>query len=171
MTIDNGLPLEALDRILKPIFCGEALVYEAYSEFDKDLKTFSSFESLKEYATRIATSNLCSDKDINLNIHYLKTGGRVYIEKVELNSDKCGGATQRYTTDGWGVINLVLFIKGNYFGIFTLHTRNENEAKDWEDTLPELGAYQDWDWTEVSYHFKYLEKEYKKVWKSYGQKL
>ena len=69
----------------------------------------------------------------------------IIFRKVKLNPRYCNGHTYRYSTDGWGLIQL-------YFGgqkdniLFHSHIGHFNEkgALKWEDTYPENGKVNKW---------------------------
>ncbi|MDP2485703.1 hypothetical protein [Pseudoalteromonas marina] len=171
MGMTSGINISELNDFFDHIFEYDVLVYEAYSDFDSELRLFSSLNELKDYVSYKINKNNELNKDINLSLHYVDTCGQVFTEKHELNPDEGNGAKYRYTSDGWGVINFNVFIEGAHFGLFSLHSRNEKEAKEWEDTLPEFGKPNSWDWKKVSFHIKRLTQVYTKINKDLAVKL
>jgi hypothetical protein len=77
--------------------------------------------------------------------------GQIQFEKVVLNPMYCKGHTFRYTTSGWGLIQL-------YFGGLDKHGlhashighNSEKRALGWESLTPALGPVQQWDWKAVN---------------------
>ncbi|NRA80452.1 MAG: hypothetical protein HRU18_19800 [Pseudoalteromonas sp.] len=171
MSLEKGIHIRELHNFFNHIFEYDVSVYEAYSDFDSDLKHFSSLNEIKDYVTYRLQKTKDHHKDINLSLHYRDSCGQVFIEKHELNADKCNGAKYRYTSDGWGIINFNVFIEGDYFCLFCLNCRSEKEAKKWEDTLPEFGNPSSWDWKKVNFHIKRLTKSYKNIHKKLVVKL
>ena len=171
MGMASGISISRINDFFDHIFEYDVLVYEAYSDFDSELKQFSSLNELKDYVSHKISKNKDLHKDINLSLHYVDTCGQVFTEKHALDSNKCNGAKYRYTSDGWGVINFNVLIERDHFGLFSLHSRNEKEAKEWEDTLPEFGKANSWDWKKVNFHIKRLTKVYSKIHKDQAVKL
>ena len=171
MGLVKGINISELNNFFNYIFEYDVLAYEAYSDFDSELKCFSSLNELKDYVSYKIHKNKDHHKHINLSLHYRDTCGQLFIEKHDLDSDKCNGAQYRYTSDGWGVINFNVFIEGEHFSLFCLHSRDEKEAREWEDTLPEFGSPNSWDWKIVNFHIKRLTKAYKKIHKELAIKL
>ncbi|MFZ1632245.1 MAG: hypothetical protein WAT43_00120 [Chitinophagales bacterium] len=76
--------------------------------------------------------------------------GKPIFRKINLDPKRCNGHTYRYTTDGWGLIQL-------YFGgirngeLYQSHIGHFNEkgALKWEGTNKTNGLVNLWDWTEI----------------------
>ena len=107
MALVTGIPIVELSSIIDIIFATESAVtiYEAYSDFDSELQSFSNKEELNTYFNFKLTENDYNDKIINLTLHYHDMSGDIFIEKLNLDANACAGATFRYTADGWGAIN------------------------------------------------------------------
>ena len=126
---------------------------------DTDLKVFdlaSAFgQNISEYKS---TDEIVSKFDLEKGGQSSQTfqlwtprfGGEVLFRKVELNPKYCNGHTFRYSTDGWGLIQL-------YFGgqkdnvLFTSHIGhfNEKSALKLENTNNANGTVDKWNWNEI----------------------
>ncbi|BFM48765.1 hypothetical protein [Marinomonas sp. THO17] len=145
--IDNDF-LEILDFI----FCEmECRVFESYSEYDKDLVEFSNAQEVFEYYQLAEFSNTLN-RSANLILWPVNASESVKVNRIELNPQKCQGATHRYRVDGWGLISLEL--KGiNQAGLKYSHTNHNTEkrATAWGPNYSDvMGSPTDWDWKAVS---------------------
>ncbi len=76
--------------------------------------------------------------------------GKPIFRKVDLDPKRCNGHTFRYSTEGWGLIQLYFgglknnVLKHSHIGHF-----NEKGALKWEDTNNVNGLVSSWDWTEI----------------------
>jgi hypothetical protein len=85
--------------------------------------------------------------------------GKPVFRKVDLDPKRCNGHAFRYSTDGWGMIQL-------YFGGITnkvlsqshIGHFNEKGAAKWEGTNKFNGSVNDWDWKEVQATSKMLKQ-------------
>lgn len=86
--------------------------------------------------------------------------GEPLFRKIELDPKRNNGHTFRYSTDGWGLIQLYFGSLSNnklnqsHFGHFT-----EKAALNWEESYSFNGKVSNWDWTEIqttSRNLKYL---------------
>jgi hypothetical protein len=74
-------------------------------------------------------------------------GGDIFFRKVDLNPKYCNGHTFRYSTDGWGLIQLYFggqkdnFLFHSYIGHF-----NEKGALKWQETNQLNGSVDKWNW-------------------------
>jgi hypothetical protein len=123
---------------------------ELASRHDQPLRTFlTTGEVLDGFP---AFSSLSTPLHFQL---YSKTmGGRVGQRRIDFNPGAVPGASFRYDSQGWGLIQL-------YFGrlrdgrLSSCHTNHNSEkrARAWTPTYsdePEMGSVEAWDWKEVT---------------------
>jgi hypothetical protein len=76
--------------------------------------------------------------------------GQTLFRKIDLDPKQCNGQTFRYTTDGWGLIQLYFGgIKNNELNQSHMGHFNEKDALKWEETNSFNGKVSNWDWAEV----------------------
>jgi hypothetical protein len=76
--------------------------------------------------------------------------GEPRFRKVDLDPKRCNGHTFRYSTDGWGMIQLYFGgLKGNQLNLSHLGHFNEKGALKWEATNKINGPVSLWNWTEI----------------------
>ena len=77
--------------------------------------------------------------------------GKPIFNKINLDPKRCKGSTFRYSTEGWGLIQLYLGgIKKNELYHSHIGHFNEKGALKWEYTNKVNGLISSWDWTEIS---------------------
>lgn len=139
--------------ILNAVYENEAIVCEAYSEFDKDIISFPKLDNLEKY---IETELSNGNKSMQVVIYYPETKGFIQKRKINLKPEKCDGATLRYTMEGWGLIQLQI----NYIEPQAVRCRiavnTEKRAAAWSETIPELKSPALWDWKLVEKHARRL---------------
>ena len=128
------------------VYQGNPIVSEAYSHFDEDVLSFPTLGALDAY---ISNERATGRPWIDLVIHYPETKGLIVKKKIDFQPEKCDGATIRYSMEGWGLIQLQIDYKlapeiGCRFAVNT-----EKRALAWAQTLPALGAPDQWDWKAV----------------------
>ena len=121
---------------------------ELCSEPDHDLREFRTLAEL------VATYPALAEQRTGLHfqLYSESMGGSVRKHRVDFKPGVMGGATFRYDSMGWGLIQL-------YFGILRngrlspCHTNHNSErrAQTWALTeADELGPVAAWNWTEVT---------------------
>jgi hypothetical protein len=138
------------ELVLDFVFSLPCRVYELSSPFDKELVEFRDIPAI------VARNNIDDWSSPNFNsvllqLHPTQAGGKIHIERVELDSAKCDGAKFRYNSGGWGMIQL--YLSGVYDGeLRDSHTNHNSEkrALKWQSTCPELGPVADWDFGVVT---------------------
>ena len=112
-------------------------------------------EEISEYKS---TDEICSKFDLTNGDKYAITfqlwsprhKGKPFFRKIDLDPKHCNGNTFRYSTDGWGLIQLYLGgIKFNklhhsHIGHFT-----ESGVQKWKNTNSFNGSVDSWDWSEI----------------------
>lgn len=78
-------------------------------------------------------------------------GGGVSFRKINLNPQYCNGHTFRYSTDGWGMIQLYLGgCQNNILSYSHIGHFSEKGALGWEDIGTEKGRVNGWNWKEIT---------------------
>ena len=109
----------------------------------------SEYKSTEEIALKFDLEN-GGQSSMTFQLWTQRFGGDILFRKIELNPKHCNGYTFRYSTDGWGLIQL-------YFGgqkdniLFCSHIGHFNEkgALKWEDNNHFNGKVDKWIWKEI----------------------
>ncbi|SEM05979.1 hypothetical protein [Rhodococcus maanshanensis] len=121
-----------------------------------DLELFRVFESDSEPGAELREFSEAADvpdsrRGRSLALFVAGSGPEPLASRIDLLPGAGGGATFRYTCEGWGLIQL------RYGGPWAEELRwshtNHNSAKRaaaWAETLPELGDPAAWDWAAVT---------------------
>jgi hypothetical protein len=136
---------------------------------DTDLKVFdlaspygqeiSEYKSTGEILSKFDLEN-GEQSSLKFQLWTRRFRGDILFRKVTLNPKHCDGHTFRYSTDGWGLIQL-------YFGrqkdnvLFHSHIGHFNEkgALKWEGTNHFNGKVDIWDWKEVEQTSRRLKNQ------------
>lgn len=85
--------------------------------------------------------------------------GEPIFNKVDLDPKRCSGHTFRYSTGGWGMIQLYFGgVKNGILSLSHMGHFGEKDAAKWEGTNKLNGSIQDWEWTEVQATSKKLKQ-------------
>ena len=99
---DKGDKLEILDFIFKNT---DLQVYDLSSPYDQEI---CNYKTINEISTKFDLDN--GDKfAVTLQLWTPRHKGKPIFRKIDLDPKRCNGHTFRYSTDGWGLIQL-------YFG-------------------------------------------------------
>jgi hypothetical protein len=134
-------------KILEFIFKETDLhIYDLYSRYEQEICEYRSVEEI--------SSKFDLDKDEKIAVTFQlwspRHKGKPLFRKIDLNPKHCEGHTFRYSTDGWGLIQL-------YFGglkndeLYQSHLGHFNEkgALLRESIDSFNGQVSNWDWTEI----------------------
>ena len=76
--------------------------------------------------------------------------GKYFFRRINLDPRRCSGHTFRYSTDGWGLIQLYFGgLENNILSYSHIGHQSEKRASAWESLHPEMGKVSDWNWKEV----------------------
>lgn len=117
---------------------------EAYSDPDRDLRTFTSVDAVT------STFDLTRES-AHLMLYAPEMRGHVTSERINLKRGALGNATFRYSAKGWGLIQL-LFEAPRQNKLAASHTNHNSQsrAERWAPTYPEDAEYvATWDWAAV----------------------
>ena len=122
----------------------EVQFYESYSEMEMELKRINSFSEFIEYYAKSISEN---EKHLGFGIYYPKSNGKVLITKFELDPKRCKGKTYRYNIEGWAIIYIHLDLINYETEIgCRISVNTKKRAENWEETYPEFGKAETWDW-------------------------
>jgi hypothetical protein len=140
---------------------------------ETDLKIFDSDSSfgheVNEYKT---TDDIISKFDlanggqfaISFQLYTTRFKGQVIFRKVDLDPKRCNGHTFRYSTNGWGLIQLYFGgIKNNELNRSHIGHQSEKRALTWESNHKEMGLVKNWDWKEVEQTGRKLKNQINKM--------
>lgn len=128
---------------------GKCRILESYSANEKELIEFHSLEDFQERFGYKCWEDELSEP-IFLQLYPHDAAGSLQIRQISLRPEKCGGATFRYCSEGWGLVQLYLTAprKGELQLSFTKHN-SEKRAHLWESTYPDLAPVADWNWKAI----------------------
>lgn len=159
MQREETIDLEQVGEIIDAVLVGEPEIYEADSAPDEELKSFSDKSVLMDY---ISNEQAKGYKFISFGIYYPDAGGITEKKVVNLNPDKCNGATKRYSFSGWGILFLQMTYKDDGTVDCRFTVNSQKRATAWESTYPELKSADLWDWKLVEKHARRLIRVLKK---------
>lgn len=125
-------------------------VFELYSAFDSELAEFTTLNELKRHYD-IQDWTTHKHGSLHLQIYADNALGPVNFRRIDLNPAKCDGATFRYSTEGWGLIQLYLESpRGD--SLANSHTNHNSEARanKWASVDDRLDSPDSWDWKSVT---------------------
>jgi hypothetical protein len=132
-------------RVLEFVFSQPGwTLYELASRPDSPLRRFDSVEAVTE-AFDLPNTNAY------LHLYAQDMGGRVYEKRVVFNPTAVPGATFRFDSHGWGLLQLY-FVAPRDRKLKASHTNHNSEvrARRWEPTYAdEPDRVDDWDWKAV----------------------
>ena len=133
-------------NILDSIFNDTDLIlYQLDSGDGLEIKSFQNTENVLK--------NYNSQKNLNSTHFQLwspRFKGDLVIRKINLDPKYCKGHTFRYSTEGWGLIQLYFGgLRGDRLEKSHLGHQSEKRATTWEETSKHLGPVNNWDWKEV----------------------
>ena len=158
MQREDVISSKYLAEIVEAICKGDPVIYEAYSEYDKDIVDVSGKLTLENYIDKKVVSG---KGYVNLALHYPDSNGFVLKKKIDLIPEKCSGAKIRYCMEGWGLIQAQMQFSDDAIKC-RFAVNSEKRAKAWEQTLDRLGAPEDWNWKIVEQNIRRLIRVLKK---------
>jgi len=123
----------------------DLILYQLGSDYGEDIKCFQTTEDvLKVYNfPKIPNSTY-------FQLWTPRFKGDLVIRKVELDPKYCQGHTFRFSTEGWGLIQLYFGgLRGDRLEHSHLGHQSIKRATNWEDNYKDLGSASKWDWKEV----------------------
>lgn len=157
MLKNNQIDKSKLDNLINAVFAESVTVYEAYSDFDKRLKTFKATQDVLSYIEEK------QDKKCDLvflSLHYAETRGFVYEKTINLNAKKVKHAQKRYSINGWGLISFQLWLEDNGY-YCDINANSEKRAIKWQETYPDFKSVDLWNWKAVAKQNRRLKRALK----------
>jgi len=140
---DMADKLVILDFIFKDT---DLRVYDLGSPYGQEI---SEYKTVEEISSKLDLDN--GDKfDTTLQLWTPRHKGKLIFRKVDLDPKRCNGHTFRYSTDGWGLIQLYFGgLKNNELNQSHIGHFNEAGALKNESSTTFNGKVSEWDWTEI----------------------
>jgi len=135
--------LEILDFIFKQT---DLHIYDLSSPFGEDI---CKYKTVDEISSKFDLDN--GGKFANtFQLWTPRHKGKPIFRKVDLDPKRCNGHTFRYSTEGWGLIQLYFGgLKNEELNQSHIGHFNEKGVLKWEDTNKVNGLVSLWDWTEI----------------------
>jgi hypothetical protein len=122
-------------------------IYELSSKYEQEIK---EFKTVSEIDSRFDLDN-GNEFAVTFQLWTQRHKGSPIFRKINLIPQKCQGHTFRYSTDGWGLIQL-------YFGgirnneLNHSHIGHFNEKGALRNEIPHhfMGKVNSWDWNEIN---------------------
>ncbi|MDO6471317.1 hypothetical protein [Maribacter sp. 1_MG-2023] len=90
--------------------------------------------------------------------------GKFFTSRIKLNPKYCNGKTYRFNTNGWGVIYLHLDLQKNENEIeCRVSVNSKTRAQNWNNTNPEFGNPELWEWKIVESNARKIINRLKKT--------
>lgn len=132
-------------------------IYDLGSGLGESMSKYTSAAEVEERIEREKRAGY-------FNIYSPDFGGEIIFKKIELDPKACEGHTFRYSSEGWGLIQL-------YFGkvwnarleYSTIKHNSKTRAHNWYPTCPDMGDPDLWNWKEVSKASRKLSNFIKKA--------
>jgi hypothetical protein len=120
------------------------VLFELASEPDRPVRKFHSLDALTQ------SFSLC-EQTLHFQLYAPEMRGSVHERRIDFNPGAVPGATHRFATEGWGLIQLYFGVKGDR-GLTASHTNHNSEtrASSWSSTIGGLDEPGAWDWSAVA---------------------
>jgi hypothetical protein len=130
-------------------------VFDLSSPYGQNI---SQYKSSKEVIAKFDLIN--EDKfAVTFQLWTPRHKGEPVFRKVDLDPKRCSGHTFRYSTEGWGLIQLYFGgVKNNILLLSHIGHFSEKDAAKWEGTNNFNGHIKAWDWKEVQATSKQLKQ-------------
>lgn len=147
MTYDFYADSEDAINVLGYIFHETDLqLFDSYSDFGRTIETYKSVAQITE-AFNLERGRAYS---IHLKLWSPRHKGRPILRRLEIDPAKCDGHTFRYSSNGWGLIQLYFYgVTKN--GLSPSHIGHFEERGAFaREGIPDfMGCAGDWDWSEI----------------------
>ena len=152
---------QSLEKIVDAVYDGDPNVFEAYSDYDCEIKSFPNKESLiTDISTELSKDN--RHKSVYYFLIYPGSGGIIKKRKIDLDPKRSDGATYRYTAEGWGLIQFQLDLTNTEKISCRFAVNSEKRANKWSSTYPEFESPSLWNWVTVEKHARRLIRALRK---------
>jgi hypothetical protein len=121
-------------------------VFDLGSAYGKEIKKYGSTDEIVSILNLIDGNKFA----VTFELWTPRHKGKPLFRKINLDPDKSNGHTFRYSTDGWGMIQLYFGgIKNDTLHLSHLGHFTEKGAMKWEGTNTFNGSVRDWSWKEI----------------------
>lgn len=134
-------------EIIKFIFHKTDLqIYDMSSPYGQEIFRYTSVEEIASKFDLINGDKFALTFQLWAPIHK----GHPLFKKIDLDPKRCNGHLFRYTTEGWGLIQLYLGgLKNNELNQSHIGHFTEKQALKWEGANPFNGPVKNWAWSEI----------------------
>lgn len=131
-------------------------IYDLASTYGQEI---SEYKSTEEIVSKFDLDN-GGQSSLTFQLWTQRFGGDILFRKIDLNPKYCNGNTFRYSTDGWGLIQLYFGGQKDSF-LFPSHIGHFSEigALNWEDTNRFNGKVDKWNWKEIEQTSRKLKNQ------------
>jgi hypothetical protein len=138
-------------------------VFELSSQFEAQLKEFHSTEEVLGEFDQVYT-NGTPWHTVHLQLYVVGAGPSFVPRCVELDPEKCDGATYRYAAEGWGLVQLYLS-RAALTGLSSSHTNHftATGAGKWAPLDLEKPSADEWDFKKITAFSARLNRQIKKL--------
>lgn len=142
---------------------GTCRVYELSSEFEQPLK---EFKTAKEVLAQFDRTYSTGEKwhTVHLQLYVIGASPPFIPVRVNLNPEKCGGATFRYAAEGWGLVQLYLSAV-TVHGLKNSHSNHNSQKRaiTWAPTFKDMQSVEAWDFKKITSFSSRLNRQIKKL--------
>ncbi len=141
---------------------GTCRVFELASDFERPLK---EFKNAQEVLSQFERTYITGEKWHTVYLQLYVTGASPPFvpRRVQLDPEKCKGATFRYAAEGWGLVQL-------YLGAITVHGlkdshsnhNSEKRAIAWAPTFNDTQNVEPWDFKKITNFSSRLNRQIKR---------
>jgi hypothetical protein len=126
--------------------------------FEQDGWVLHELSSRGDHDVRVfrATIDVCAAFSIgrtptHFQLHAPEMGGRVQYRRITFDPEIVKGATFRYSTEGWGLIQVYLGMLRDDGTLTSSHTNHNSEvrAQTWSHTYRDDPSPDEWNWAGV----------------------
>jgi len=151
----------AIETFAEAIFTEpNALVLEAYFEFDKEPRQFHSTAELVDF---VHSCFVRRGGYAHFFVVYPEMRGHPIRKTIYLDQSKVQDGKLRYTWEGWGLISVILQKEEKLNQKSTVSSNSETRAKAWASTHPEWPSPDSWNWKAITKHTRRLQRVLKKA--------
>ena len=121
----------------------ELRIFDLYSSYGQEITEYKSKQEI------ISKFNIDTENHLpaTFNLWSEQFGGKILFKKIDLNPKSCNGHTFRYSTEGWGLVQLYFEgVKENILSHSHLGHFNQKGALKWENIQNHKGKVDAWDW-------------------------
>jgi len=136
-------------------------VYELASAFEQPMKRFESeVDVMRQFERRYPNGDRWQ---VHLQLYVLGAGPPFEPRRIALNPSACGGATFRYTAEGWGLVQLYLSAPRSD-RLENSHTNHNSRtrAERWEPIHADQAGTDAWDFARISAFSSRLNRQIRK---------